>query len=272
MEKVPVSQLITLLEQELTRQGYKDTTLKYYRDVWRRIAAYFESCGEVYFSESVAMEYVDGKCDFFTKEKAGQLTQSNVWLFRVVRMMGDFQQHGAVLRRYSRSLSRVNEPLSRQCLEKFADYCKSNEYAASTQKSYRRTTENFLCFLEARKISVNTINAQCLNDFIKTLMGYSYKMVEFVLCGTRAFLRFLYSEAIVSTDWSGALPCMQTRRQTRIPSVWSKGDLTKLLAAIDRGNPSGKRDYAIILLVARRGLRSLDVKRLTCENFKWHES
>jgi hypothetical protein len=68
MEKVPVSQLITLLEQELIRQGYKDTTLKYYRDIWKRIAAHFESCGEIYFSESVAMEYVDGKCDFFKKE------------------------------------------------------------------------------------------------------------------------------------------------------------------------------------------------------------
>jgi site-specific recombinase XerD len=272
MEKVPVSQLITLLEQELIRQGYKDTTLKYYRDIWKRIAAHFESRGEIYFSESSAMEYVDGKCDFFAKEKAGQLTQSNIWLFRVVRMMGDFQEHGAVLRRYSRSLSRLNESLNQQCLEKFFDYCKSNEYSASTQKAYRRTAENFLCFLEARKISVNTINAPCLNDFIKTLMGYSYKMVEFVLCGTRAFLRFLYSEALLSTDWSGALPCMQVRRQTRIPSVWSQDALMKLLAAIDRGNPTGKRDYAIILLVARLGLRSIDVKRLTFENFNWNEN
>jgi site-specific recombinase XerD len=272
MEKVPVPQLITLLEQELVRQGYKDATLKYYRGIWKRIAAYFESCNEVYFSESVAMEYVDGKCDFFKKEKAGQLTQSNVWLFRVVRMMGDFQQHGAVLRRYSRSLSRVNEPLNQQYLEKFAAYCKSNEYAISTQKSYRHTAENFLCFLEARQISPDVINAGCLNDFVKTLMGYSYKMVEFVLCGTRAFLHFLYSEALVSVDWSGALPCMQARRQTRIPSVWSQDDLTKLLAAIDRGNSSGKRDYAIILLVARLGLRSIDVKRLTFKNFNWNEN
>jgi site-specific recombinase XerD len=272
MEKAPVSQLITLLEQELIRQGYKDTTLKYYRDIWMRIAAHFESCGEVYFSESVAMKYVDDKCDFFKKEHAGQLTQSNVWLFRVVRMMGDFQQHGSVLRRYSRSLSRVNEPLNRQCLEKFSDYCKSNEYSASTQKSYRRTAENFLCFLEAREISVEAINGGRLNDFVKTLMGYSYKTVEFVLCGTRAFLRFLYSETLVSADWSGSLPCMQTRRQTRIPSVWSQDDLMKLLAAIDRGNSSGKRDYAIILLVARLGLRSIDVKRLTFENFNWSEN
>jgi integrase len=95
---------------------------------------------------------------------------------------------------------------------------------------------------------------------VKTLMGYSYKMVEFVLCGTRAFLRFLHGEKVIPNDLSGSLPCMQARKQTKIPSVWKKDDLLKLLSAIDRGNPSGKRDYAIILLVARLGLRCIDVK------------
>jgi integrase len=64
---------------------------------------------------------------------------------------------------------------------------------------------------------------------------------------------------------------MQTRKQTRIPSVWNKDDLLKLLTAIDQGNPSGKRDYAIILLVIRLGLRCIDVKRLTFSNFNWNE-
>ncbi len=47
---------------------------------------------------------------------------------------------------------------------------------------------------------------------------------------------------------------------------------TKLLEAIDRGNPAGKRDYAMILLVARLGLRTIDLKRLKLENLKWQEN
>jgi len=104
------------------------------------------------------------------------------------------------------------------------------------------------------------------------LMGYSYKMVEFTLCGIRVFLRFLHTEKYLSEDLSGHLPCVQTRRQIRIPSVWEHGDLLKLLDVIDRGNPCGKRDYAMILLVARLGLRSIDVKRLTFSNLKWEEN
>ena len=65
---------------------------------------------------------------------------------------------------------------------------------------------------------------------------------------------------------------MQTRKQTRIPSVWNPDDLKKLISVIDRGNPCGKRDYAMILLVALLGLRSIDVKRLTFENFNWNDN
>ena len=97
-------------------------------------------------------------------------------------------------------------------------------------------------------------------------------MVEFVLCGTIAFLRFLHNEDAVAADFSESLPNIQSRKLTRVPSVWDKGDLVKLIDAIDRGNPSGKRDYAIILLAARLGLRCIDIKRLTFSNFNWNEN
>ena len=272
MENLPIRELVTLLEQELIRVGYKEATLNYYRDNWKRIIAYFEERGERVFSEAVAMQYVDGKCNFFAKEKAGLLTQSNIYLFRIVRMMGDFQQHGTVLRRYQRTLSRVNNSRNVALLAGFREHCRSNGYSVSTQKSYCRTAENFVSFTEAHGLCLENLTAEHLTTFVKTLMGYSYKMVEFVLCGTRAFLRYLYGQKVLPADLSGSLPCMQARRQTRIPSVWDKDDLLKLLAAIDRGNPSGKRDYAIILLVTRLGLRCIDVKHLTFSNLNWNEN
>jgi site-specific recombinase XerD len=272
MEKRPIRELINLLEQEMLRMGYKESTLKYYRDNWKRIIEYFDEQGEQFFSEAVAMRYVDEKCGFFAKEKAGLLTQSNIYLFRIVRMIGDFAQHGAVMRRYHRSLSRVNVPGHLMLLERFRQCCRDCGYAISTQKSYYRTAENFVCFTEARGLILENITAEVLTAFVKTLMGYSYKMVEFVLCGTRAFLRFLYSEKVLAVDFSQSLPTMQARKQTRIPSVWEKDVLLKLLSSIDRGNPSGKRDYAVILLVARLGLRCIDVKHLTFSDFNWKDN
>ena len=227
---------------------YKETTLKYYRVNWARLVRYFESRNEEFYSETVAMEYVDEKCDFFTKEKAGLLTQSNTYLFRIVRMIGDFQLYGTVSRRYMRRLSRVNKPEHKKFLDAFNTHCKSCDYSVSTVKSYCRTTENFLSFLEARGSCVLYISPTCLTDYVKTLMGYSYKMVEFTLCGVRSFLRFLYSEQIIEKDISVCLPCIKSRKQARIPSVWRHEDLQKRLNSIARGNPAGKRTMPLYCL------------------------
>lgn len=271
-EKVEIRELINLLEQELLRVGYKESTLQYYRVNWEKIINYFDEKNELYFSEVIALQFIDEKCNFFAKEKAGLLTQSNIYLFRIVRMLGDFQQHGVVLRRYQRSLSKVNNLEHLILLKGFKEDCQLNDYAKSTQKSYSRTTENFLSFIEGNRIILSQLNTTHLNDFVKTLLGYSKKMVEFVLCGIRAFLRYLHRKQFLSRDVSILVPSIHVPKQTRIPSVWDRDDLIKLLSAIDRGNPSGKRDYAIILLVARLGLRCIDVKHLTFSNFNWNEN
>jgi site-specific recombinase XerD len=272
MEKVTLKELISLLEKELVRMHYKESTLKYYRVNWARLIRYFESRNEEFYSETIAMEYVDKKCDFFAKEQAGLLTQSNIYLFRITRMIGDFQQHGTVSRRYMNSLSRINEPEHERLLEAFGLHCKSSSYSVSTSRSYHRTVENFLSFVESKNSVAKDIIPAYLADYVKTLMGYSYKMVEFTLCGVRVFLRFLHSSHILNEDMSSYLPCIKSRKQTRIPSIWDHDDLQKLLNTIDRGNPSGKRDYAMILLVARLGLRSVDVKKLTLSDIKWNEN
>jgi integrase/recombinase XerD len=64
---------------------------------------------------------------------------------------------------------------------------------------------------------------------------------------------------------------VQARKQTRIPSVWTEDELKKLFAAIDRGSPKGKRDYAIILIACCLGIRCTDIKHLKMEDFCWEE-
>ena len=53
------------------------------------------------------MAWVDEACNFFDKEQAGTLKQTDVYLFRVAQMLGDYAVHEAVLRRYSRTVDRL---------------------------------------------------------------------------------------------------------------------------------------------------------------------
>ena len=79
-----------------------------------------------------------------------------------------------------------------------------------------------------------------INSYIRTLAGYTYKTVEQVICSIRAFLRYLQEENILNTDLASKTPMVQARKHTRIPSVWTKEELTALITAIDRGSPKGK--------------------------------
>jgi integrase len=78
-------------------------------------------------------------------------------------------------------------------------------------------------------------------------------------------------EGTLLSDFASKMPMVKARKQTSIPSVWTNDELKKLIGAIDRGSPKGKRDYAIILLACRLGLRCADIKNLLFENFIWSE-
>lgn len=95
--------------------------------------------------------------------------------------------------------------------------------------------------------------------------------VELQLCGLRCFLRFLILQDVPAQSLLDAVPTVKARKQNRIPSVWTKEHVEKLIQAIDRGNPAGKRDCAIILLAARLGIRTIEIKRLKLTDLNWAE-
>src|SRR5437588_10875204 len=103
-----VSALVSGLDAELQRLGYKDSTMVWYRGCWRRMERFFAARGVEEFSLDVAMAWVDEACGFFGKEQTGTLKPNDIYLFRVAQMLGEYAVHGAVLRRYSRSVSKLS--------------------------------------------------------------------------------------------------------------------------------------------------------------------
>ena len=65
------------------------------------------------------------------------------------------------------------------------------------------------------------------------------------------------------------LPNPHYNRDSNLPSTYTEEEVHNTLSAIDMGNPCGKRDYAIILLISRLGLRSSDVANLRFSNIDW---
>jgi len=265
---VAVSELVCGLDAELVRLGYSASTMVWYRGCWRRLEKFFASSEVQEFSLDVAMTWVDDVCGgFFAKEQVGSLKPTDVYLFRVAQMLDDFAVHGAVLRRYSRTVGKLAADQA-AVLSRFQASLQASDCAASTVRAYGTVAGEFLAFTGTRG-GLASLDARIISAFVATLAGYQAKTVEHKLCAVRSFLRFAGSDGLVDGAVLAVVPAAKSTRQARIPSVWDPTEVTKILQAVDRANPCGKRDYALILLITRLGLRGIDVKRLRFSDLDW---
>jgi site-specific recombinase XerD len=99
--------------------------------------------------------------------------------------------------------------------------------------------------------------------------GKSVGAGQYYVAALRSFLRFCRVEGIVATDLSGAALAVTGRRSALLPKGISGGDARALLRSCDRRRTLGRRDYAMLLILLRLGLRAGEVARLRLEDVDW---
>lgn len=270
MEKKLLTDLISQLEQELLRLGYTKGSMTFYRRRWNQLMAYAQDRDDYYYTEQLGMDFVKEFFGITQDDFTKTLPQAETQELRVIRMIGDFQLHHAVLRRYLKHREILSEPFFLEVRNCFQVYCEERGYSIVTTGHYVKQSSYLMDYLTAQGMSdFSTVTLDIINAYICTLAGFTYKTVEQHICSLRAFFRFLYQEGHVLVDFAAKMPMVKARKQTSIPSVWTHEELKQLIGAIDRGSPKGKRDYAIILIACRLGLRCTDIKNLCFESFNW---
>lgn len=272
MDKTYLPDLISELEQELLRLGYTKGSMTFYRRRWNQLMAYAEDRGECYYTEQLGMDFLKEFFGVTQEDFSRTLPQAETQEIRVIRMVGDFQLHHAVLRRYLKHKEILTTPFFVDIRSRFQSSCEKKGYSQVTTEHYVKQSSYLMDYLAAQGMNDFTaVTLDTVNAYIRTLAGFSYKTVEQHICSLRAFFRFLYQEGIMPDDLAAKMPMVKARKQTAIPSVWTHEELKQLVGAIDRESPKGRRDYAIILIACRLGLRCTDIKNLCFENFNWTE-
>lgn len=90
------------------------------------------------------------------------------------------------------------------------------------------------------------------------------------VCGSlRVFLRYCYREQMIDAGLSAAVEMPQAYRLSDVPRAIGWDDVRRMLAAVDRRTPKGRRDYAILLLLVSYGLRAHEVANLSLDDIDW---
>lgn len=99
--------------------------------------------------------------------------------------------------------------------------------------------------------------------------GRSPSSVRRYGCALRSFLRYCYLTGLVDHDVSAAALPVSGRRRSLLPQGITPAQAKALLRACDRRRASGRRDYAVIVVLLRLGLRASEVATLRLEDLDW---
>ena len=92
---------------------------------------------------------------------------------------------------------------------------------------------------------------------------------KLIVCALRSLLRWLYLTGQIRVSLAAAVPSVAGWRLSNLPKGLEPEQVRRLLAACDRRTPTGRRDYAVMLLLARLGLRAGEVARLGLDDLDW---
>ncbi len=85
----------------------------------------------------------------------------------------------------------------------------------------------------------------------------------------RSLLRFLHLRGFTGSPLAESVPSVAGWRQTGIPRTTTRSEVNRLLDGCERSQIDGVRDFAILILLARLGLRSIEVARLELDDLDW---
>lgn len=163
-----------------------------------------------------------------------------------------------------------NTPLARLLGEYERYLLEDRSLASTTAGGYVRTAQRFFAELrveplaDIRRLTTADISGFVLREARTMATGTAKLMVT----GLRALLRYLHVRGLCGDLWAAA-PAVAGHRQSRLPKYIPWSEVQQLLESCDLRTSVGRRDRAILLLLARLGLRAGEVAALHLGDVDW---
>jgi len=270
-KKPSLEELVFGALSQLQALGYNGRSIRRYQATWNRLIKFAKQQGfEDKLSEKLLIQFLehhDIKSNELTNQKAS-------WCKHVeysLKILWQFARYG-YFERIHTHIKKLNIPNDmKKVLNDYIKYCEEKRYISKYCIRERlRQVGLFLDFAATEGVQTfEEIQAQHLSTFISTLWRFSNKTVSRIVSDLRQFLNYLFLRDLITHKLSQALPTVHVPQDAKIPSVWDKKLVLKLLSAVDRSSPKGKRDYTILLLASRLGLRTGEIRDLTLDQIDW---
>jgi site-specific recombinase XerD len=144
--------------------------------------------------------------------------------------------------------------------------------AEKSLRVYEPVVRDFLAarFCGGSPARPDILSAQDVRDFLlRRVRRLSPATAKSAATALRSFLRFLFLRGEVATDLSLAVPAVRCVRGRKVHPYLRPEAVEQLLGACDVATAAGRRDHAVLLLLARLGMRSSEVVALSLDDIRW---
>lgn len=273
VENQDIHGAILAIMESMRLQGTSPGRLKNFKNAYNVFELYLSKNSIARIDEKICLEFVYAKTGYRFERFECVTSNAGVdYRMRPLLLLLRYLQDGQVnsdVRKTKPSF--VCPACFKSEYEAFCEELIYRGYSKATIESSTKKVQLLIMFMATQGVSSSSdITIRHIENYLKTIENKSVKYVCLFLYVFRNFFSFLYERGYIKDDLAPRIPRVRTLRNASIPYVWSKDDIKKLLCAIDRDDPKGKRDYAIFLIAIRLGLRMGDIRGLRKSSIDWN--
>jgi len=246
------------------------TIYRYHRR-WQKVKDFMLENKIKYYDTDVEQAFLSSVLGDFDYH---QLNRKEKELVNVIEVLSEFQKTGRILMGQRKHKPKVFKGDIGRVITEFISY-RGNTLKLSdkTIQSYAFHLYPFYCHMSNEGMKqIGDIKASDILSYIEQMDPNASANKHVALNILKIFFRYLHEHQILSVDYSRIIPKDNYTKQPKLPSTFTEEEIHALLGTVDRGSPRGKRDYAILLLSTKLGLRASDICGLRFENIIWERN
>ena len=270
LNSISVYELCEQFKKALESRNYGSDAMYRYG---KSLKLFKDFTGDVVFTPHLSTSFLTkilGEGKGFSQK--GINSKLHMYYLRTVRSLEDYYLFRTFLRRHDEIVAITWPEAFRKPLAAYFPTLENRGVSVKHQSKVSYVVKDLILYLYRHDVhSFEEMTNDHVTGFITSQVGFQPKTMQGKVSCLRGVLQFLYLESYVSIPLAEALPSAHHVSRTIVPTVWKQEELQKVRESIDLGNPTGKRDYAIIMLVTSTGIRGGDVINLKLSDINWEK-
>lgn len=269
MNTVDIKKLKQRATELLQANGYTEKSIGNFSYTWNALIRYMSERGISEYTSSVGSSFLE----FHFKEKlSAALSKSDKAYVHRVKVLDYLLEEDSLLFR-TKDCPYVFEGDIAEPFLLFLQYIEQT-YSPYTLRNYRRYLYEFYTFLCESKFELKLLSPQSALWFIGYIekKAFATDKVKHIIESVRVFVIWLAGQGFLKENnpriWRSVFKTKYVHRP-HVPAIYSEEEIDALLKAVNRASNVGKRDYAMLLLAVRYGLRASDIVGMCFSNIDW---